>query len=325
MPITRRHPFELLVGDYLSLPTGKGGFHTVGLFLDTYSQHVWAFKLKSAGTAKTTIEGLSHIFHNFIAPETFMSDGGKHFDNHNVRDFCAQWSTKHHIIAAYAPWINGLVEGTNKLLLHVLKRLCAPDLDNDKLDAIDWEKLPKQWPDHLDEAVRCLNNRLLPSFKFSPKELLLGLVINTPRTPLEESCSVLRVTDVNTQSAYAAQQRLDGYSAAIVHALKRKETFDRRVTTSKAGNVVFDVGQLVQVYHSWDDFTFKSSRKLIPHWSVPRRVVEHLQNSYRLETLDGDPLPGLVHARRLRSYQPRDGSLLAKQVDLEKDLEKDGE
>lgn len=109
--------------------------------------------------------------------------------------------TKHHVIAAYAPWINGLVEGTNKLLLHVLKRLCAPDLDNDKLDAIDWEKLPKQWPDHLDEAVRCLNNRLLPSFKFSPKELLLGLVINTPRTPLEESCSVLRVTDVNTQSA----------------------------------------------------------------------------------------------------------------------------
>ncbi len=26
-PITRRHPFELLVGDYLSLPTGKGGYH----------------------------------------------------------------------------------------------------------------------------------------------------------------------------------------------------------------------------------------------------------------------------------------------------------
>jgi hypothetical protein len=39
-PITRRHPFELLVGDYLSLPTGKGGFHTVGLYLDTYSQQV---------------------------------------------------------------------------------------------------------------------------------------------------------------------------------------------------------------------------------------------------------------------------------------------
>ncbi|KLO04218.1 hypothetical protein SCHPADRAFT_813585, partial [Schizopora paradoxa] len=81
-------------------------------------------------------------------------------------------------------------------------------------------------------------------------------------------------SDVDTQAVYAAQQRLDGYSAAVIHALKRKETFDRRVTNSNAGNVIFEVGQLVQVYQSRDDFTFKSSWKLIPRWSVPRRVVE---------------------------------------------------
>ncbi|KAJ3893819.1 hypothetical protein GG344DRAFT_42431 [Lentinula edodes] len=37
-PITRRHPFELLVGDYLSMSKGKGGYKTIGLYLDTYSQ-----------------------------------------------------------------------------------------------------------------------------------------------------------------------------------------------------------------------------------------------------------------------------------------------
>ena len=31
-PIMRRHPFELLVGDYLSLPKGFGSYHTVGLY-----------------------------------------------------------------------------------------------------------------------------------------------------------------------------------------------------------------------------------------------------------------------------------------------------
>ena len=36
-PITCCHPFELLVGDYLSMPMGKGGYHTVGLYLDTCS------------------------------------------------------------------------------------------------------------------------------------------------------------------------------------------------------------------------------------------------------------------------------------------------
>jgi hypothetical protein len=37
-PITRRHPFELLVGDYLAMPKGKGGYKEVGLYLDTASQ-----------------------------------------------------------------------------------------------------------------------------------------------------------------------------------------------------------------------------------------------------------------------------------------------
>jgi hypothetical protein len=53
-PITRRHPFELLVSDYLSLPVGKGGYHTAGVYLDVFSQHVWGEKLKTAGSAKTT-------------------------------------------------------------------------------------------------------------------------------------------------------------------------------------------------------------------------------------------------------------------------------
>jgi hypothetical protein len=35
-PITRWHPFELLVGDYLSMPPGKGGYHIIGLYLDTF-------------------------------------------------------------------------------------------------------------------------------------------------------------------------------------------------------------------------------------------------------------------------------------------------
>ena len=34
--IIHHHPFELLVGDYLSLPTGRGSFKTLGVFLDVY-------------------------------------------------------------------------------------------------------------------------------------------------------------------------------------------------------------------------------------------------------------------------------------------------
>ena len=80
-PITRCHPFELMVGDYLSMPTWKGGYHTIGLYLDMFSQHVWAFKYKTAGTAKTTVDAIRTISNNFITPEAFMTDGGSHFNN----------------------------------------------------------------------------------------------------------------------------------------------------------------------------------------------------------------------------------------------------
>lgn len=54
-PITRRWPFELLVGDYLSMPMGKGGFTKIGLFVDVFSQRLFGFKLK-ASAGKNTVD-----------------------------------------------------------------------------------------------------------------------------------------------------------------------------------------------------------------------------------------------------------------------------
>ena len=188
------------------MPTGKGGYHTLGLFLDTFSQHLWVTKFKTAGTAKTMVDSLTGIFNHFTAAETFMTDGGRHFNNDLVKMFCAKWSCTHHVVAAYSPWINGLVEGTNKLLLHILKRLCGPNLGEDDATEDNWELLPKTWPDHLDDTVRALNSCLLPSLKFTPKELLLGLVIDTKHTELMHSTTEPSAIDAAIHMAYVAQQ-----------------------------------------------------------------------------------------------------------------------
>ena len=156
-PITRRHPFELIVGDYLSMPPGKGGYHTVGLYLDTFTQHVWGYKFKMAGTGKTTVKSLEDIYGGFAPAEVFMSDGGKHFNNNEVRQCCEKWGGRHHVVAVYSPWINGLVEGTNKILLYVLARLCTPEVGEDGWQTMNWTNLPKEWPDCFDEAIQTLN------------------------------------------------------------------------------------------------------------------------------------------------------------------------
>jgi len=219
-PITRRHPFELLVGDYLSLPVGKGGYHTARIYLDTCSQHVWGYKFKTHGSTTTTNKSLNDIFHNFAPPEVFMADGGRHFKNHDVEVNCEQWETKLHTVAAYSPWVNGLVEGTNKLLLYILARLCTPEVGEDGWQTTTWDKLPATWPDHFDKAIRILNWRVLPALKFCPKEILLGLVVNMSKTPIEVSSSFLPPSNIDTHMTYVAQQRLDGYAEVVHHAVQ---------------------------------------------------------------------------------------------------------
>jgi hypothetical protein len=295
------------------MPNGKGGYHTIGLYLNTYSQHVWAFKYKMAGSAKTTTDALSRVFQGFVPAETFMSDGGKHFNNNDVREMCHKWGTTTHIVPAYSPWINGLVEGTNKILLHVLKRLCTPDLGEDEHGSTGNESTPRNWPEHLDETIQILNSRILPALKFSPKELLFGLVINTPSTNPSTSSEPVTADDVATQMAYIAQQRLDGYAEMVAHAIRRKSVFDKCILAHKPGEVVFYKGQLVQIYRSNLDYTFKTDRKLLPKWSPPQRVVAWNLNSYTLKQLDGTPIPGAFSARRLWEFIPREGTKLAKE------------
>jgi hypothetical protein len=287
--------------------------HMCGLYLDTYSQHVWGFKYKTAGSAKTMKDSLYTIFQGYAPSETFMSDGGKHFDNNEVRQLCEEWGTETRVVPAYSPWVNGLVKGTNKLLLHILKRLCAPDLNNEEVESTKTDDIPKTWPDHFDEAICTLNKRLLPSLKFSPKELLLGLVVNTKRTDAANTTEPTTEDDIAVQMAYVAQQRLDGYAAAVSHALRRKNAFDRRVLEQSPGEVIFSTGQLVQIYRSDLDYTFKTERKLLPKWSSPQRVVSRNLNSYSLATLGGDPIQGTFSARRLRRFIPKVGTRLAEE------------
>jgi hypothetical protein len=144
------------------------------------------------------------------------------------------------------------------------------------------------------------------------------MIINTNPTPLFASVTEPSETDVNVQMAYVAQQRLDGYAAAVEHAIKRKSSFDKRLKKSRKGEVTFAKGTLVQIYRSDMDNNHKSIRKLIPKWSPPHRVVKCLVNSYRLETLNGDELEGLYSSRRLRRFTPRQGTrLAAQQAELE--------
>jgi hypothetical protein len=289
------------------MPKGKGGFTKIGLYADIYSQHVWADKFKTATSAATSCKTFNNIYTTFTAPEAFMVDGGREFDNNAVHEACAIRNVELQVVPGYSPWINGLIEGMNAKLLGRLKRLCSPDLGEDEYNTMD---VPASWPDHLEEAVEFLNNCILPNLKFSPNELLLGIVINTKRTPAEQTEEEVSADEVEVQMAYVEQQQLDGYAHISSHAHKWKLVFDRKVLSRAPREVIFKAGQLVQVYRSDLDFTFKAEQKMEPKWSAPRQVTSRDRNSYKLETLEGLPIGNRFSSRRLRRFIPRTGTML---------------
>ncbi|KAF8216248.1 hypothetical protein K438DRAFT_1457593, partial [Mycena galopus ATCC 62051] len=80
--------------------------------------------------------------------------------------------------------------------------------------------------------------------------------------------------DIDVQQAYAVQQRFDGYSRAITHGVARKAVFDCCVLDSKAGEVVFTPGDLVQVLDLKYKKTFLTLKKILPEWSGVFRIKE---------------------------------------------------
>ena len=185
--------------------------------------------------------------------------------------------------------------------------MCAPDLGGNDYTAMD---IPSNWPDHLEAAIRCINNRILPNLKYSPNELLLGLVVNTNPTPPNDTLVELTVNEVETQMAYVDHQRFDSYAQIVDHAQRRKAAFDKHVLSRSPWVVVFWAGDLVQVYCSDLNYTFKTDRKLLPKFSAPHRVINRNLNLYQLETLEGFPIAGRFSSRRLRLFVPRKGTEL---------------
>ena len=192
-----------------------------------------------------------------------MTDGGSHFNNGDVCVWCEVNNAKHHITAAYAPWINGLVEGTNALLLGQLHCLCSLGLGEDDHEHVLADHITGTLPNHFDAAIHQLNKRIIHIFQLSPKEPLLGLIINTMATPCPDAMTELITDMVNVQAAYINQQQLDSTSCMVAHTMQRKAVFDRWVEWSRVGHIIFKPGQPVQVYDITLDGTLSTLHKIL--------------------------------------------------------------
>ena len=181
-----------------------------------------------------------------------------------MNEYCRQQGIGHITTPAYALWANGLIENVNKILLGHLKRLCAPDLEDVDGDEVEPIATPAQWMEHLDEAVRSMEDRILPALGFTPRELLWGQREMMGDRERRTSETETTQEDVVHHFTFADLVRSQGYAAALTEAARRKAQFDDKVHP-----VEFRAGDLVQVYNLKLDTTYETRAKLTLNWSLP--------------------------------------------------------
>ena len=235
-----------------------------------------------------------------------MADGGSHFNNGDVKSFCDSNGVQHITTAAYAPWCNGLIENANQLLLGCLRHLCAPDIDEcvESDISIDPESIPNSWPLHFDEAIRQINDRIRPSIRRSPRELLFGLALTPEHTHIETP-EETSIDLIDTNLSLADMLCMNAHLSQLELAECQKSHWDNRTPATK-----FAIDELVQFYDSKLENSHKTINKLIPRWSKPHIITGKSLNSYSLSTLHGTVIPGMFHSRRLRKYIPLRGTSL---------------
>ena len=219
------------------------------------------------------MDNLKQITRPFVPPHTLMVDGGSHFDCEEVRNYCMSIGTRHHVVTAYSPWINSLLEGYNRIVVEALECLCALGLGEDDYECMTIKDIPNNWPDYLDIVIENLNNHILPSLKYSSNKLMLGLIVNLHGAENPDDIGPPTEEEINIHMALVEQQRLDSYSSMVDHATKCKATFDAKLQNWAPRIVVFQPDDLVQVHETKWVHTFAAINKLIPMWLIPHCIA----------------------------------------------------
>jgi hypothetical protein len=89
--------------------------------------------------------------------------------------------------------------------LNIIKRLCVPDHDTAEGD-VSPDDIPQNWPEHLDEAIRMMNDRILVALKSTPREVLFGRSI-TPENHSSNPTGLTTPSDADIRFALADSLR----------------------------------------------------------------------------------------------------------------------
>ena len=165
MPFSAITPLNLLHVDFTSIePTMDLNqlprVANILVFQDHFTKHVLAYVTPDQ-TAKTITKFLYGGYISiFKALARILSDRGTSFTGSIIEELCKNLSVQGLQTMPYHPQMNGLVERSHQMIMHLIGKL--------------GEDKKANWPSHLAEIVHAYNSTQHAVTRYSPHYLMFG-------------------------------------------------------------------------------------------------------------------------------------------------------
>lgn len=277
-------PWESISMDWItSLPPTARGHDAILVFVCRLTKMVHI----APTTSKITAQGTAELFAQEVwkhhgLPRDIVSDRDPRLTSHFWQAVMKYLGTKTNMSTAFHPQSDGQTERVNRVLEDMLRHFVDPRQD-------DWDLL-------LPTVEFAINNSYHESTKDTPFRLVYG---RDPATPLALG---------HKPKVKAAHEWADRMMQGLAEAKKCLQAAQQRQKTyadTRRRPVQFAVGD--EVLLSTVNIKFKGalSRKLLPRWVGPYRIVRALGPvAYELELPPTMKIHNVFHVSLLRQFHP---------------------
>ncbi|XP_072054170.1 uncharacterized protein [Arachis hypogaea] len=284
-------PFDRWGLDILGpFPKEPGQVKFLLVSIDYFSKWIEAQPLAHITAEKVRSFLWKNIICRYGIPREIISDNGRQFTDHKLAAFLTNFNIKHHFSSVEHPQTNGQVESANRIILQGLKK---------KLGDAKGE-----WADLIPEVLWSYNTSIQSATGETPFKLVYGA---EALIPVEVSVPTLRTELYDqTSNLQARTAELDlieeERDISAIKQRARKQYLEQR-HNRKVVPRSFNNGDLV-LRRTEKARKPPAHGKLAANWEGPFRVLHNLgKGAYKLETLQGDQLPGTWNISSLRKYQ----------------------
>jgi hypothetical protein len=230
-----------------------------------------------------------NVITRFGIPWAAISDNGTQFKNRLFKGFCSDLGIKNFFSSPGYPQSNGQAEASNKIILNGIKR---------KL-----EEAKGKWVEELPSVLWMHRTTARKSTGETPFALAYGV---EAVIPLEVGIPTTRTTDFAVQTNEDNLWKdLDLLEERRNLATVRLASYQQRIKREHDKNInhrVFRIGDLV-LRKVMANTRRPNEGKLGPNWEGPYKVISPAgAGSYRLEDLEGKPIPRPWNTCNLRKY-----------------------